>query len=118
MGNLEFDPAKWPQPKVMTAALKAYGTKTMVSTWPFAQGDSPTYTALAQSGFAVFNGTNRSDPISWPDGVCGHPCRLYDPSNPDARSFWWEKVKSAGVRRSPGVRGVRRSSQESASRGM
>ena len=97
MGNLEFDPAKWPQPSAMTAALKAYGTKTMVSTWPFAQGASPTYAQLQQRGFATFEGTNRSAAVDWPDGVCGKPCYLYDASNPEARAFWWSKVKAGYV---------------------
>ena len=27
----------------------------------------------------------RHEPRDWPDGVCGKPCRLYDPSNPGGR---------------------------------
>lgn len=97
MGNLEFDPKKWPRPKEMTAALKAFGTKTMVSTWPFAQGASPTYGELQANGYAVFEGTNASASVDWPDGVCGKPCYLYDASNPAAREFWFGKVQKGYV---------------------
>jgi len=93
MGNLTFNPANWPNPKSMVDTLKGYGTKIMVSTWPFSQGSSKTYEPLQQQGFAVYNGTNSSDSIDWPDGVCGHPCYLYDASNPEARKFWWGEVK-------------------------
>ena len=37
MGNLTFNPANWPTPKAMVDTLKSYGTKMMVSTWPFSQ---------------------------------------------------------------------------------
>ena len=37
MGNLTFNPANWPEPKAMVDTLKSYGTKIMVSTWPFSQ---------------------------------------------------------------------------------
>ena len=46
--------------------------------------------------YAVFNGTSGKGPtdaISWPDGVCGHPCRLYDPTNLEGRKWWWSQVK-------------------------
>ena len=43
MGNLTFNPANWPDPQSMVDTLKAYGTKIMVSTWPFSQGNSKTY---------------------------------------------------------------------------
>lgn len=93
MGNLTFDPKKWPNPKAMVDKLKGYGTEIMVSTWPFSQGASKTYKPLAEKGFAVFKGTNATDSIDWPDGVCGKPCRLYDASNPDARAWWFSQIK-------------------------
>jgi alpha-glucosidase (family GH31 glycosyl hydrolase) len=50
MGNLTFDPKHYPDPKTMVDKLKSYGTKIMVSTWPFSQGDSKTYAPLAEHG--------------------------------------------------------------------
>ena len=93
MGNLTFDPAAFPDPKAMVDHLKRYGTEMMVSTWPFSQGASKTYAPLEEQGFAVYEGTNTTHAVAWPDHVCGNPCRLYDPSNPAARQWWWSMIK-------------------------
>ena len=99
MGNLTFDPAHFPDPKVMTDTLKnstVQETRVMVSTWPFSQGASKTYAPLSEQGFAIFNGSSGKGPtdsIDWPDSVCGTPCRLYDPTNSEAREWWWGNVK-------------------------
>ena len=79
----------------MVDTLKGYGTKVMVSTWPFSQGKSKTFAPLEEQGFAVFEGTDRHQAIDWPDGVCGKPCRLYDASNPEARRWWWSNSGAA-----------------------
>eukprot|EP00658_Telonema_sp_P-2_P004998 TRINITY_DN11875_c0_g17_i1.p1 TRINITY_DN11875_c0_g17~~TRINITY_DN11875_c0_g17_i1.p1 ORF type:complete len:692 (-),score=129.80 TRINITY_DN11875_c0_g17_i1:280-2355(-) len=94
MGDLTFDPTKWPDPKAMVDTLKAGGTRVMVSTWPFSQGASKTYPVLHQNRFAVYNASSPADSVDWPDGVCGHPCYLYDASNPAARRFWWGEIKT------------------------
>tara|TARA_B110000208_G_C11691913_1_gene402583 strand:- start:30 stop:1154 length:1125 start_codon:yes stop_codon:yes gene_type:complete len=99
MGNLTFDPARFPDPKAMVDTLmnsKVQATRLMVSTWPFSQGASKTYAPLAEKGFAVFNGSSgkgNTDAINWPDSVCGSPCHLYDPTNPEARKWWWANLK-------------------------
>jgi len=93
MGDLTFDPVHWPNPKGMVEKARTHGAEIMVSTWPFSNGASKSYAALQEMGLAVFNGTNRSDAIDWPDGVCGAPCRLYDASNPKARQWWWSRIK-------------------------
>lgn len=93
MGNLTFNPSAWPDPKAMVDHLHEHNTEIMVSTWPFSNGKSVTYDLLREKGYAVFKGTNNTDAIDWPDGVCGKPCYLYDASNPDARAFWWSYIK-------------------------
>ena len=51
MGNLTFNPKNWPEPKAMVDTLKSYGTKIMVSTWPFSQGQSKTFKPLQEQGW-------------------------------------------------------------------
>jgi len=57
------------------------------------QGQSKTFEPLQQHGYAVYANSTPTDSVNWPDSVCGHPCYLYDASNPAAREWWWGEVQ-------------------------
>ncbi|WP_125604994.1 glycoside hydrolase family 31 protein [Lapidilactobacillus bayanensis] len=96
-GDFRFDENFFPDVKAMVAECRSYGIELMVSIWPQVDHRSENYHEMKEKGLLVqtvhgvdvqmvFHGNNV----------------FYDPTNPQAREFVWQKVKEnysdAGVR--------------------
>eukprot|EP00041_Stephanoeca_diplocostata_P022396 m.533979 g.533979 ORF g.533979 m.533979 type:complete len:708 (+) comp22052_c0_seq29:168-2291(+) len=93
MGDYAFDPAAWPDVPGMMRKLTALGMKVMVSAWPFQAVNSTSIRDIASNGWAVT--VQNSEELSWwDDNNCHAKCYLYDPTQADARSYIWSKLKS------------------------
>jgi alpha-D-xyloside xylohydrolase len=94
-GNWEFDPAEWPDPAGMVSELSDLGVKLIVSIWPTANLSSRNYEEMNNLGFLVAN--EHGIPVHlriWDKGPGGDSLvRFYDATNPQARSYLWEKVR-------------------------
>jgi alpha-D-xyloside xylohydrolase len=95
MGDMQFDPTYWADPAGMVRELEEMGIKVMVSIWPHLNTASRNYTEMLERGLFVrtkrgVNGVNLFRDIESP-----HPIffPLYDPSNPEARHYFWEQVR-------------------------
>lgn len=95
MGDWRFDESCWPDPAGMVRELEAMGIRVMVSVWPTVSPDSENFAELEArnllvraerglNGFVKFTDTHRDNAV-----ISG----LLDTTNPDARSFLWEKVR-------------------------
>ncbi len=95
-GEWEFDPKDWPDPERLVAELAEMGIRTMVSIWPTVAANSKHYAEMREKGYLLR--TERGVPalIQFPDkdpyGI--HFLTYYDPFNPDARDFHWEKANA------------------------
>ncbi|KXJ86527.1 glycosyl hydrolase-like protein [Microdochium bolleyi] len=87
-GNWSFDTAYWPDPDAMVAELKAMGVELMISIWPTVEHKSVNYPEMLEKGYLVR--TERG--IRYAMDFQGDTIHI-DPTNPDARKFWWETVK-------------------------
>jgi len=87
MGDLAFDPQKWPDPREMIARLKRQGFRTVVIEEPYLTLQSRNYPEALSRGFFArrYDGAPYTFDF-WP-GECG----LLDFSNPAAREWWSEK---------------------------
>jgi alpha-D-xyloside xylohydrolase len=105
LGEWRFDPNEWPDPRAMVEELAAMGTKLMVSVWPSVSTIATNYEEMRHAGY--FIGTDEGSSVHhlFPDkgssgGTLG--VSFYDATNPAARDFVWDAVKSgyydAGVR--------------------
>ncbi|WP_020659990.1 glycoside hydrolase family 31 protein [Amycolatopsis benzoatilytica] len=96
LGDWRFDPAEWPDPAGMIRELDTLGVKLMVSVWPTVSPLSENYQHLHENGLLV--GTDQGVPFHapWKDKGFGAemPVAYYDPTNPEARRFVWEKIKA------------------------
>jgi alpha-D-xyloside xylohydrolase len=95
MGDWRFDPADWPDPTAMAAELDRLGVKLIVSVWPTVNPSSGNYTEMHDLGFLVASehGLPAHLPI-WDTGPGGRALvSFYDPTNPRARGYLWDKIK-------------------------
>jgi alpha-D-xyloside xylohydrolase len=94
-GEWKFDPADWPDPQAMVDELKELGVELMVSIWPSINPDSENYGEMDRRGLLV--GNVRSLPLNmpfWDNGSNSQVfVRYYDSTNPEARSYVWDKVR-------------------------
>jgi alpha-D-xyloside xylohydrolase len=98
LGEWRFDSNEWPDPRAMVEELASMGTKLMVSVWPSVSTLATTYDTMRRAGYFV--GTEQGSAVHhlFPDkGSSGRMLGVsfYDATNPAARSFVWDAVKSA-----------------------
>jgi alpha-D-xyloside xylohydrolase len=87
-GEWKFDPVYWPNPDAMLAELKEMGIELMVSIWPTVDRRSENWQEMVERGLLIR--TERGYRIGMDfQGNTVH----YDATNPEARSYIWEKVK-------------------------
>jgi alpha-D-xyloside xylohydrolase len=95
MGDWAMDPRDWPDPAGMMKELKDMGVELMVSIWPTVNPTNPAYKEMAERGLLAqtVHGVHAHMAISdtTPEGVS--MVAFYDATNPEARSFVWERVK-------------------------
>jgi alpha-D-xyloside xylohydrolase len=87
-GDWKFDPVYWPDPDAMVRELKEMGIELMVSVWPTVDRRSENWNEMLEKGYLV--STERG--LRTTMGFAGNNV-FYDPTNADARSYVWEKVK-------------------------
>jgi alpha-glucosidase len=87
MGDLAFDPQKWPDAREMIERLKHQGFHTVVIEEPYLTRQSRNYDEALARGYLArrYDGSAYTFDF-WP-GECG----LFDFSNPGAREWWTEK---------------------------
>lgn len=93
-GEWQFDPVDWPDPEGLVRDLDEMGIKTIVSIWPTVAANAETYAEMREKGYLLR--TERGVPvvIQFPDkdpyGI--HFLTYYDPFNPEARDYHWDRV--------------------------
>jgi alpha-D-xyloside xylohydrolase len=95
MGDFRWEDEFWPDPDAMVAELEELGVALMVSVWPQVSLESENFAELARRGYLVRSDHGLDVQMSF-EG----PSRFLDVTNPGARAWLWEKLRS-------GYRGVR-----------
>ncbi len=87
MGDLAFDPQRWPQAGEMIKGLKRQGFRTVVIEEPYLTRQSQNYPEAQRRGYLArhYDGSTYTFDF-WPG-----ECALLDFSNPAAREWWTEK---------------------------
>ena len=95
MGQMDMDPAKWPDPEAMNRQLHAMGFKSMISIWPrFAKG-SRYYDMLLKNGWFENDADGTPTNSKHVDRVGSN----IDTTNPDAAKWFWETIRDNFIKK-------------------
>ncbi len=99
-GDWQFNPKFWPDPARMVHNLEKMGVKVMASIWPTVNRRSPNFPEMWRNGFIARNKSGTPAhfyfvDVGDEDGTYVH---YYDPTNPGAGKYIWEKVKQGYYR--------------------
>ena len=88
MGEMDMDPAKWPDPTAMNQELHAMNFHTMISVWPRFVPGSRYYDTVLKNGWfeKLADGTPTN---GLPYDRAGSDI---DSTNPDARKWYWDRI--------------------------
>ena len=93
-GEMDLDPARWPDPAAMNKQLNAMGVRTLISVWPhYAQG-TQFYDMLRSKGWLIHTPDGKPDP-GWTHDVIGPNI---DTTNPEAAKWFWEKIRDRFIK--------------------
>ncbi|MGA7525090.1 MAG: glycoside hydrolase family 31 protein [Acidobacteriaceae bacterium] len=89
MGQMDFDPRFWPDPRAMNDKLHAMGIQTMISVWPRFVPTDRFYKEIAEHGWLehLADGTPTN---GLPYDKAGSDI---DTTNPAAAQWYWETIK-------------------------
>ncbi len=91
MGQMDIDPAQFPDPKAMNKQLHDMGMESIISIWPRYETSGRYFNELDSKGYLLKDKDGKT--------VDGLPFRsdrtggLIDPTNPAARKWFWEKAR-------------------------
>lgn len=87
-GDFKFEKRDWPDPAAMVKELKEMGIETVVSVWPTIDERSENFGKMSSKGYLVRTDRGNGNHMTWMGNTI-----FYDPTNPKAREFVWEKCK-------------------------
>ena len=90
MGQMDMDPAKWPDPAAMNAKLHAMHVKTMVSVWPRFVPKDRYYATVLKNGWFM----HLADGTPTTGEPYDHAGSDIDTTNPAAAKWYWDNVRS------------------------
>jgi alpha-glucosidase/alpha-D-xyloside xylohydrolase len=93
-GNLDLDPARWPDPAAMNRQLHAQGVDTLLSVWPHFSKGTLFYDMLASKGWLVHTPDGKPD-SGWYKAVIGPNI---DTTNPAAAKWFWEQIRDRYIK--------------------
>jgi len=93
-GDLDLDPARWPDPAAMNRQLHAMGIKTLLSVWPHFAPDTRFYDMLRQRGWLIHAADGKPDFGGFKNIIGPN----IDTTNPAAARWWWESIRDRFVK--------------------
>ena len=93
-GEMDLDPARWPNPAAMNQKLHSMGIDTLLSVWPHYAADTQFYPMLKEKGWLISRADGSPDPGRFADVIGPN----IDTTNPEAAKWWWEKIRDRYVK--------------------
>jgi alpha-D-xyloside xylohydrolase len=88
-GELDLDPARWPDPAAMNQKLHSMGIKSLLSVWPHFPIGTQFYDMLQKRGWLIHTPDGKPD-SGWTTKEIGPNL---DTTNADAAKWWWESIR-------------------------
>jgi alpha-glucosidase/alpha-D-xyloside xylohydrolase len=93
-GEMDLDPARWPDPAAMNNQLHSMGVSSLLSVWPHYSEGTQFYDMLLKNGWLVHTPNGKPD-LGWAKSVIGPNL---DTTNPEAAKWFWEKIRDRYVK--------------------
>jgi alpha-glucosidase/alpha-D-xyloside xylohydrolase len=93
-GELDLDPARWPDPAAMNKQLHSMGIGTLLSVWPHFAPGTRYYDMLRQKGWLIHTPDGTPDPGYFTNAIGPN----IDTTNPAAAKWWWESIRDRYVK--------------------
>lgn len=93
-GELDLDPARWPDPAGMNRQLHSMGIHSLLSVWPHFAADTQFYPMLKQKGWLIHKADGTPDPGTFSSAIGPN----IDTTNPDAAKWWWESIRDRYIK--------------------
>lgn len=93
-GELDLDPARWPDPAAMNQQLNSMGITTLLSVWPHFAPGTRYYDMLKQKGWLIHTADGSPDFGHFKDAIGPN----IDTTNPEAARWWWEAIRDRYVK--------------------
>jgi len=93
-GEMDLDPARWPDPAAMNRKLHSMGVDTLLSVWPHYAADTQFYPMLKEKGWLISRADGTPDPGRFADVIGPN----IDTTNPEAANWWREKIRDRYVK--------------------
>ena len=88
-GELDLDPARWPDPAAMNKQLHSMGITTLLSVWPHFSKGTQFYNMLQKKGWLI----SRADGTPDRGGYTKEIGPNIDTTNPEAAKWWWNEIR-------------------------
>jgi alpha-D-xyloside xylohydrolase len=93
-GEMDLDPARWPDPAAMNRELHAMGVGTLLSVWPHFSPGTQFYDMLLSKGWLIHTRDGKPDSGGFKDVIGPN----IDTTNPEAANWFWEKIRDRYVK--------------------
>ncbi|UWZ81674.1 glycoside hydrolase family 31 protein [Occallatibacter riparius] len=93
-GEMDLDPARWPDPAAMNRQLHSMGIKTLLSVWPHFSEGTRFYDMLLKNGWLILTADGKPDRGGYTKEVGPN----LDTTNPEAAKWWWESIRDRYVK--------------------
>jgi alpha-D-xyloside xylohydrolase len=93
-GELDLDPARWPDAAAMNKQLHSMGIKTLLSVWPHFAPGTRYYDMLRQKGWLIHTADGTPDFGGFTKAIGPN----IDTTNPAAARWWWESIRDHYVK--------------------
>jgi len=93
-GELDLDPARWPDPAAMNQQLHSMGITTLLSVWPHFSIGTRYYDMLHEKGWLIHTPDGTPD-TGWTTKEIGPNL---DTTNAEAAKWWWESIRDRYVK--------------------
>lgn len=93
-GELDLDPARWPDPAAMNQQLHSMGITTLLSVWPHFSAGTRYYDMLRDKGWLIHAPDGTPDSGGFKDVIGPN----IDTTNPAAAKWFWEAIRDRYIK--------------------
>ena len=93
-GEMDLDPARWPDAAGMNEHLHSMGIRTLLSVWPHFAPGTRYYEMLREKGWLIHNADGTPDSGGFKDVIGPN----IDTTNPEAAKWFWETIRDRYIK--------------------